>query len=213
MAIAPRVYDYSDEDAAVFAQQIDELQAGLKLLNSVIDASKALESETSLLWLSYRLEQALSGLADWLPQSACTRSAWDVEDCSTGDGPLADLLHGLITCIELAERYGAEGRALRFILSGMKALAARLDDALVNDREARSAPPMLTLVDRRPEAFEAGFPNDKASDYRIDFRGYRARRGVAKDLQHRPRVPLGQALRSEPSGSHLHLPRRSRRRG
>lgn len=81
MATAPRVYDYSDEDAAAFAQQIEELQAGLDLLNSVIETSKALESETPLLWLSYRLEQALSGLATWLPQSACARPLWDVEDC------------------------------------------------------------------------------------------------------------------------------------
>jgi hypothetical protein len=147
MATAPRVYDYSDEDAAAFAQQIEELQAGLDLLNSVIETSKALESETPLLWLSYRLEQALSGLAAWLPQSACARPAWDVEDCSTGDGPLADLLHGLITAIKLAERYGTEGRTVRFILSGMKLLAACLDDILVNEREARSVPPMLALVD------------------------------------------------------------------
>ena len=147
MATAPRVYDYSDEDAAVFAQQIDELQTGLDLLNSVIDGSRALESETALVWLSSKLEQALSGLTAWLPQSACTLPGWDVEDCSTGDGPLADLLHGLTTANELAERYGAEGRAVRFILSGMEALAARLDNALVNDREARSVPPKLALVD------------------------------------------------------------------
>lgn len=142
MTPALRVYDYSASDAALFARQVDELKAGWRLLSRTIETTKTLEGETPLLWITHKLGEALAALAVWLPRGACERSAADVEDCSTGDGPLADLIHGIITASALAERYGAEGQIVRFILLGLKELAVRLDDALVNERTARQALPV-----------------------------------------------------------------------
>ncbi len=107
----------------------------------MIETSKPFKGETSLLWFSSKLEKALDGFAASVPRSSGTLSAADVQDCATGNGPLADLYKGTIAAVEFTERYGAEGRALRFILGGMKAAADRLLLFLGDDRRMRVLPP------------------------------------------------------------------------
>lgn len=148
-----RVYDFSEADIATLAGHCDELKAGAEALESVLDAlglrcepGDGLKHCCALRWLSERLAKAVDAFAAWLPKSPCTVPDAKVHECSGGGGSLDELFGALITAQDFVGFLGAEVRAVRFILNGMKAVADRVDECFNDEISTRVLEPVAVVA-------------------------------------------------------------------